>query len=36
VVDIASIETDGEWRILREGAISAGDLTAALASVGLA
>lgn len=36
VVDIASIESDGEWRILREGAISEGDLAAALASVGLA
>jgi L-threonylcarbamoyladenylate synthase len=36
VVDLASIETDGEWRILREGAISEGDLAAALASVGLA
>ena len=36
VVDIASIDEDGEWRVLREGAISHGDLTAALASVGLA
>ena len=36
VVDLASIEEDGEWRILREGAISEGDLLAALASVGLA
>jgi L-threonylcarbamoyladenylate synthase len=36
VVDLASIEHDGEWRVLREGAISEGDLVAALASVGLA
>jgi L-threonylcarbamoyladenylate synthase len=36
VVDIASIEEGGEWRILRAGAISEGDLAAALASVGLA
>jgi L-threonylcarbamoyladenylate synthase len=35
VVDLATIEADGEWRLLREGAISAGDLTARLASVGL-
>jgi L-threonylcarbamoyladenylate synthase len=34
VVDIAAIE-DGGWRILRPGAISEGDLVAALASVGL-
>jgi L-threonylcarbamoyladenylate synthase len=36
VVDLASIESDGEWEILRPGAISEGDLLAALASVGLA
>jgi L-threonylcarbamoyladenylate synthase len=35
VVDVASIEGSGEWRILREGALSEGDLRAALASVGL-
>jgi L-threonylcarbamoyladenylate synthase len=35
VVDIASIEEDGGWRILRQGAVSAGDLASALASVGL-
>jgi L-threonylcarbamoyladenylate synthase len=35
VVDLATIESDGEWRILREGAISDGDLAAALAAVGL-
>jgi L-threonylcarbamoyladenylate synthase len=36
VVDIAAIESGGEWHVLREGAISEGDLVAALASVGLA
>ncbi|MGD9736946.1 MAG: L-threonylcarbamoyladenylate synthase [Solirubrobacterales bacterium] len=36
VVDVAAIESGGEWRVLREGAISRGDLLAALASVGLA
>ncbi len=35
VVDIASIEEDGSWRILRDGAVSPGDLASALASVGL-
>jgi L-threonylcarbamoyladenylate synthase len=35
VVDIASIDEDGEWAILRQGALSQGDLVAALASVGL-
>ena len=35
VVDIAAIEADGAWRILREGAVSEGDLASALASVGL-
>lgn len=35
VVDIATIEDDGGWEILREGALSAGDLASALASVGL-
>jgi L-threonylcarbamoyladenylate synthase len=35
VVDIASIDTDGGWRVLRDGAVSAGDLASALASVGL-
>jgi L-threonylcarbamoyladenylate synthase len=35
VVDIAAIEDGGGWRILRPGAISEGDLVAALASVGL-
>jgi L-threonylcarbamoyladenylate synthase len=35
VVDIAAIEADGGWRILRQGALSPGDLAAALAAVGL-
>jgi L-threonylcarbamoyladenylate synthase len=35
VVDIAAIEEDGGWTILREGALSAGDLASAMASVGL-
>lgn len=35
VVDVASLEEDGSWQILRQGALSPGDLTAALASVGL-
>jgi L-threonylcarbamoyladenylate synthase len=35
VVDIAAIEEDGAWRILRHGALSPGDLASKLASVGL-
>ncbi len=35
VVDIASIEEDGTWRVLRDGALSPGDLASKLASVGL-
>lgn len=35
VVDVAAIEENGEWGVLREGALSEGDLRAALASVGL-
>jgi L-threonylcarbamoyladenylate synthase len=35
VVDISSIEEDGTWRILRDGALSPGDLASKLASVGL-
>jgi L-threonylcarbamoyladenylate synthase len=35
VVDIAAIEEDGGWRVLRQGALSDGDLTAALEGVGL-
>jgi L-threonylcarbamoyladenylate synthase len=35
VVDITSIDEDGSWQILRDGALSPGDLASALASVGL-
>jgi L-threonylcarbamoyladenylate synthase len=35
VVDITSIEQDGTWRVLRDGALSPGDLASRLASVGL-
>jgi len=35
VVDITAIEDDGRWRILRDGALSPGDLASRLASVGL-
>jgi L-threonylcarbamoyladenylate synthase len=35
VVDIATIEEDGGWKILRHGALSPGDLASAMASVGL-
>jgi L-threonylcarbamoyladenylate synthase len=35
VVDITSIEDDGSWRVLRDGALSPGDLASRLASVGL-
>ena len=35
VVDVASIDADGSWRILRDGAMSPGDVTSALNSVGL-
>jgi L-threonylcarbamoyladenylate synthase len=35
VVDIATIEEDGSWEVVRDGALSAGDLASALASVGL-
>jgi L-threonylcarbamoyladenylate synthase len=35
VIDIASIDEDGSWRILRDGALSLGDVKGALASVGL-
>ncbi|HEX3736434.1 MAG TPA: L-threonylcarbamoyladenylate synthase [Solirubrobacterales bacterium] len=35
VVDIAAIDVDGGWEILRQGAISEGDLASALARVGL-
>lgn len=35
VVDVGAIEDDGSWRILRDGALSPGDLASKLASVGL-
>ena len=35
VVDLAAIEEDGTWTILRHGALSPGDLGSALAGVGL-
>jgi L-threonylcarbamoyladenylate synthase len=35
VIDIAAIDEDGSWCILRDGALSLGDVTSALASVGL-
>ena len=35
VVDIAAIDAGGGWEILRQGAISEGDLASALARVGL-
>jgi L-threonylcarbamoyladenylate synthase len=35
VVDIARIDEDGSWRVLRDGALSPGDLASSLASVGL-
>ncbi len=35
VVDLAAIDVDGSWAILREGAVSAGDLASALASFGV-
>jgi len=35
VVDITAIDSDGSWTILREGAVSAGDLASALAAFGV-
>lgn len=35
VIDIAAIDEDGSWRILRDGALSLGDVKGALNSVGL-
>lgn len=35
VIDVAAIDQDGSWRILRDGAMSPGDVTSALHSVGL-
>jgi L-threonylcarbamoyladenylate synthase len=34
VVDLSGFDADGEWRVLREGGLSAGDLAARLAAVG--
>ena len=31
VVDLTALDTDGEWRVLRPGGLSEGDLAAALA-----
>ncbi|MGN6203039.1 MAG: L-threonylcarbamoyladenylate synthase [Solirubrobacterales bacterium] len=35
VIDVAAIDADGSWCILRDGAMSPGDVTSALNSVGL-
>ncbi|HWO48086.1 MAG TPA: Sua5/YciO/YrdC/YwlC family protein, partial [Solirubrobacterales bacterium] len=35
VVDITALEDDGSWKVLRDGALSPGDLASKLASVGL-
>ena len=35
VVDVARIDEEGTWTVLRDGALSPGDLASALASVGL-
>ncbi|HET7454332.1 MAG TPA: L-threonylcarbamoyladenylate synthase [Solirubrobacterales bacterium] len=35
VIDVAAIDADGGWRVLRDGALSLGDVKSALASVGL-
>jgi L-threonylcarbamoyladenylate synthase len=35
VVDVAALDEDGSWQILRQGALSDGDLLSALNSVGL-
>jgi L-threonylcarbamoyladenylate synthase len=35
VIDVAAIDEDGSWQILRDGALSLGDVKSALASVGL-
>jgi L-threonylcarbamoyladenylate synthase len=35
VVDIATIDEDGGWEVVRSGALSPGDLASSLASVGL-
>jgi L-threonylcarbamoyladenylate synthase len=35
VVDVTSLDAEGTWKVLRDGALSPGDLASALASVGL-
>jgi len=35
VVDITALEDEGSWKVLRDGALSPGDLASKLASVGL-
>jgi L-threonylcarbamoyladenylate synthase len=35
VIEVAAIDEDGSWQILRDGAASPGDVASALASVGL-
>jgi L-threonylcarbamoyladenylate synthase len=35
VIDVAAIDEDGSWQILRDGALSLGDVKSALHSVGL-
>ncbi|MFN8216407.1 MAG: L-threonylcarbamoyladenylate synthase [Solirubrobacterales bacterium] len=35
VVDLADLDRDGSWTVLRQGALSEGDLISALASVGV-
>jgi L-threonylcarbamoyladenylate synthase len=35
VIDVAAIDDDGSWRVLRDGALSLGDVKSALHSVGL-
>ena len=35
VIDVTAIDQDGSWRVLRDGALSPGDLASKLAAVGL-
>ncbi len=35
VVDLAALDSDGSWSVLREGAVSEGDLASALAAFGV-
>jgi L-threonylcarbamoyladenylate synthase len=34
VVDLTALESDGEWKVIREGGLSVGDLAARIATVG--